>query len=171
MITIKEYLDANGKTSVDAVSCLEPLTFEQPKSPADNLIPKRNVPAARKEKEDVMVAPPEDGGYLPYSAGFYTQEPDVPLGENNPFNLYQQNPDLGNISQSSPWGQDDPGKVDSMLNQHWQVKAKAPKVLSEAGNPFHPDPIQAIKYVSYLAEHSSAYKAALINELKKSGVI
>jgi len=36
---------------------------------------------------------------------------------------------------------------------------------------FHPDPIQSIKYVSYLAENSDIYKAALLNELKKANLI
>ncbi len=171
MITIKEYLDANGKTSINAVSCMEPLKFPQPNDPADNLIPKRDVPAARKEKDDIMVAPPEDGGYLPYSAGFYPQEPDVPLGENNPYNMFNQVAQLGDFGQSSPWTSDDPKDVDTMVQNHWQVKSQAPAVLSESGNPFHPDPVQAIKYVSYLAEHSSYYKTALLAELKKNKII
>ena len=171
MITIKEYLDANGKTSVDAVSCLDPLNFEQHNSPEDNLIPKRDIPNYRKEPNDIMVAPKEDHGYFPYSAGVYPQDTDIPLGENNPFDGYDQEIDVGDYSQQSPWSTDTAGEVDSMLNTHWQVKSKAPKVLSESGNMFHPDPIQSIKYVSYLAENSELYRNALLQELKKSNII
>lgn len=175
MITIKEYLDANGKTSIKPVSSMAPLNFEQPVSPFENLIPKRDIPAARKEKNDVMVAPPEEGGYLPYSAGVYPQQEEVPLGENNPYDMYNQNIETGpqnpeEWEQSSPWPSE-PEEVDNMIATHWQVKSQAPAVLSESGNPYHPDPIQAIKYVSYLAEHSEAYRNALILELKKAKVI
>jgi hypothetical protein len=171
MITIKEYLDANGKTSINAVSCMDPLDFEQPVSPAENLIPKRDIPKYRKEPNDVMVAPPEQNGYFPYSAGFFPQDTDIPLGENNPYDGYNTEVETGEISQSSPWSSDTAPQVDSMLQTHWQVKSKAPKVLSESGNMFHPDPIQSIKYVSYLAENSDIYKAALLNELKKANLI
>ena len=175
MITIKEYIDANGKTSINAVSCMQPLEFAEPQSPGENLIPKRDIPAARKEKNDTMVAPPEDGGYLPYSAGFYPQEPEVPLGENNPFNLYNQQVQTGpqnpeDWEQSSPWP-NTPEKIDSFMTTHWQVKSAAPKVLSESGNPFHPDPIQSIKYVAFLAEHNQFFKNSLLLELKKAKII
>lgn len=175
MITLKEYLDANGKLGLKPVSSMVQQPFLQPVSPGENLIPKRNIPAARKEKNDTMVASPEDGGYLPYSAGTYPQEPEVPLGENNPFNLYVQNIETGpqnpeEWQQSSPWS-DNPEEIDNMIDTHWQVKSQAPKVLSESGNPFHPDPIQAIKYVSFLAEHNEIYKNTLMLELKKAGII
>lgn len=175
MLTIKEYIDANGKTSIKAVSSMEPTKFLEPEGPGESLIPKRDVSAARKEPNDTMVAPPEDGGYLPYSAGDYPQDTDVPLGENNPFNLYNQNVTTGpsnpdDWAQQSPWP-DTPEKIDSMIDTHWQVKSLAPKVLSESGDLFHPDPIQSIKYVAYLAEHDAFYKNSLMLELKKAKVI
>jgi hypothetical protein len=175
MRTIKEYIDANGKTSVNAISSMKPLDFQEPVSPGENLIPKRNIPTARKEKNDTMVAPPEDGGFLPYSAGLYPQDENVPLGENNPYNLYNQNIETGpqnpdDWAQQSPWP-DNPEEVDSMITTHWQVKSQAPKVLSESGEPFHPDPIQSIKYVTYLAEHNDFYKNSLMLALKKAKLI
>jgi hypothetical protein len=71
----------------------------------------------------------------------------------------------------TPWGYEEetPESLSIMIKESDVIKAKAPMVLSESGNSFHPDPIQAIKYVSYLANSSNNYRKALIAEMKATG--
>ena len=46
---------------------------------------------------------------------------------------------------------------------------KAPHVVAYAAGAFHPDPIQAIRYVSYLANENVNLRRALVREMNRAG--
>ena len=58
--------------------------------------------------------------------------------------------------------------VKKNLTEHSKNK-KPPHVVAYAAGAFHPDPIQAIRYVAYLANENANLRNALIREANRSG--
>ena len=57
-----------------------------------------------------------------------------------------------------------------VMNEHCGCEKKsAPMVVAYSSGSYHPDPIQAIRYVSYLANENENLLRALIHESKKMG--
>jgi len=62
--------------------------------------------------------------------------------------------------------------VKKSLNEHCGCEdKKAPHVVAYSIGAFHPDPIQAIKYVTYLANENAHLRRALIREAKRVGCV
>lgn len=149
---------------------LKPMEFQQPKAPEKAMHP-GDVKKARQEKNSPMLPPKNTIKPLPYSASTMKPKKDEPLGHMNPLD-YPEKIELGEESEESPWDCVDvetPVELSQMLKETDDLKRNAPSVLSETGNPYHPDPIQAIKYVSYLAKNSDTYLKTLVSEMKNNG--
>lgn len=165
MKTIKEYLNSQGKTIEVPDNILDQTKFSIPKNPEKNLVPGWDTPKAKREKSDEMFAPKTSNKELPYVATEMKVKDDQPLGElNTPGNLYPTQIELDNTLSTVK-------EIENVLGQNESVKLNAPKVLSESGVLFHPDPIQAIKYVVHLTNKSDDLLKAFITEAKNNGCI
>lgn len=165
MKTIKEYLNSQGKTIEVPDNILDQTKFTIPKNPEKNLIPGWDTPKERREKSDAMFAPKSKNKELPYVATEIKVKEDQPLGElNTPGNIYPTEIELDNTLNTVK-------EIENVIGQNESVKQSAPKVLSESGKLFHPDPIQAIKYVVHLTNKSDDLLKAFITEAKNTGCI
>jgi hypothetical protein len=166
MLTINEFLNAKGKLMEKPHDMMKPHDFPQHKTPEAAKTPGKKQ--AGKEKN--MLPPKGTSKQLPYQAATVDNKGDKPLGELNPLK-YPTDLDLGNELYDTPWGYEEetPESLSKMIKESDDIKAKAPMVLSESGNSFHPDPIQSIRYVGYLANNSDNYLKVLVTELKNNG--
>jgi len=166
MLTINEFFDNKGKELSKPLDYMKPHDFNQPKTPEAALTPGKKQ--AGKEKN--MLPPKGSMKQLPYQAATMKNNGEKPLGELNPLN-YPTDLDIGEELYETPWDYEEetPKALSQMIKESYDAKKNAPMVLSETGNAFHPDPIQSIKYVSYLANTSDNYLKTLVSELKSNG--
>ncbi len=57
------------------------------------------------------------------------------------------------------------------IKEQQQCEGEMPNVIAYAAGPFHPDPIQAIRYVTFLAAENQQIMSALLQEAKRIGCI
>lgn len=166
MLSINEYLNAQGKLMDKPHDYMKPHEYMQPKTPEAA----KNPGKKQAGKEKNMLPPKGSTQQLPYHAATLNNNGEKPLGELNPLK-YPTDLDLGDELYETPWGyeEEQPKPLSQMIKESDEIKKHAPMVLSENGNAFHPDPVQAIKYVSYLAKSSDNYRKALIAEMKSNG--
>jgi len=167
MITIKEYLDAKGKTIEKPEDLTANTKFNVPDAPEKAGVQGKDY-AKTKDKEKLMMPPAQSGKPNPYIAKGMKVKDTQPLGELNP-DKFDTEIELGDSVQNGAWAPDDddtPLEITKMLKNTKNLKENAPPVLSESGKPYHPDPIQAIKYVAFLAKENDFYYNTLVNELE-----
>lgn len=165
MKTITEYLNSQGKTIELPSNILDQTKFNIPEKPEQNLVPGWDTPKDKRETSDAMFAPKSPGKELPYVATTMKVKDEQPLGElNTPGNLYPTEIETSNTFNSVK-------EIENIIGYHESIKQNAPKVLSESGKLYHPDPIQAIKYVVHLTNNSDDLLKAFITEAKNSGCL
>ena len=164
MKSIKEYLDAQGKTIESPKNILDQTKFSIPAKPEKNMVPGWDTPKDKKEKDDNMFAPKAAGDVLPYVAKTLKIKEDQPLGDINPDNLFPTEFDVNTNLKNAK-------DIENIIGKNESIKEKAPFVLSESGKSYHPDPSQAIKYVMYLANNDENYLKSLVIEAKNTGCL
>lgn len=164
MKSIKEYLDAQGKTIESPKNILDQTKFSIPDKPQKNMVPGWDSPKEQKEKEDSMFAPKASGETLPYVAKTLKVKEDQPLGDINPENLFPTEFDVNTNLKNAK-------DIENIIGKNESIKQNAPSVLSESGKSYHPDPAQAIKYVMYLANNDKNYLKSLVVEAKNIGCL
>jgi len=146
LIKLKEYLDNNGKTSEKPTNIMSMDMKKGPDRPEKNITKSKNInfPAAL------------DSEPLPYKATSIKPKDDEGLGD-----IGTPNIEFGKTKELSGYSQ---------LQEHCGCEnKKAPFVVAYASGAYHPDPIQAIKYIVYLTNENENLLKALMHEAKKVG--
>jgi len=149
LLKINEYLNAKGKTDEKAVDIMK-YQGEKPKDkPAKYATSGKNYAfsAARTEEP------------IPYVAKTIKPKDQEGLGSiGTPgIDFEKTRTNVVNVSE---------------LHEHCGCeKKKAPMVVAYSSGAYHPDPIQAIKYIVYLTNENENILKALMHEAKKSGCL
>ena len=150
LIKISEYLNSSGKTIEKPTDIMKADVEAGPDRPEKNVIKGKNYkfPAALDSKP------------LPYAAKNFkvAQGKDDELGLGT---LGTPDIEFGKTKELDSYSQ---------LQEHCGCEnKKAPFVVAYASGAYHPDPIQAIKYIVYLTNENENILKALMHEAKKAG--
>jgi hypothetical protein len=145
--TFLEYLNGKGKTIEKAVD-IEDLKQEKP-------------PAAPENYEDAVVKFPAQIKTKPndYTAKQTKVKDNEGLG------------DLGTPNVKFDAKSPVVDKVTEIKEHCGCEKKKAPFVVAYSSGSYHPDPIQAIKYIVYLTNENDNLLSALMKEAKDTGCL
>jgi hypothetical protein len=145
--TFLEYLNGKGKTIEKAVE-IDDLKLEKP-------------PVAPENYEDKMVKFPAQIKSKPndYIAKGMKPKDKEGLG------------DLGTPNIKFDAKGPDVDKVTELKEHCGCEKKKAPFVVAYSSGAYHPDPIQAIKYIVYLTNENDNILGALMKEAKTAGCL
>jgi hypothetical protein len=153
MLTIQEYLNAQGKTIEKPYNILDNKVPQSPNAPAKNLKKGKtySFPAALDSKPN------------PYISS--TIKIDA-----------KKDDQKGLASFGTPGidfeAKEKPPEAVSQLDEHCGCeKKKAPFVVAYSSGAYHPDPIQAIKYIVYLTNENDNILKALMHEARKMGCL
>lgn len=150
LLKLKEYLNNAGKTIEKAADIMTADIEKGPDRPEKNVIKGKNYkfPAAL------------DGNPLPYAAKTM-KDPQGKDGETGLGSIGTPDIEYGKTKELDSYSQ---------LQEHCGCEnKKAPFVVAYASGAYHPDPIQAIKYIVYLTNENENILKALMHEAKKAG--
>jgi len=196
--SFQEYMTDRGKVlSKPPVEATPDYKGPKPKSPAKGAtkgkgwevpnVGKKGTPAAYKSGTDKAPKKAEKGGFADMGDKALVYEPgDGWYGGKDGVSKSEQGVPGG--SKSKTWPNTGSkteaflAKTEGMstsqfakhvkkgLNEHCGCEnKKAPHVVAYSVGAFHPDPIQAIRYVTYLANENVNLRHALVREAKRAG--
>jgi hypothetical protein len=153
MLTIQEYLNAQGRTIEKPSNITDADLPKSPSAPSKNLKKGKhyNFPAALSGKPNPYIA----------STMKTSQKEDDQVG-------------LGTLGTPGTDYSAESEEVEavSQLDEHCGCeKKKAPFVVAYSSGAYHPDPIQAIKYIVYLTNENENLLKALMHEARKMGCL
>jgi len=150
LINIKEYLNNKGKTIEKPSDIMTAKTDSPPKAPAKYATHGKNY----------AFSAALDDQPLPYAADTIdSQNGEDGLGFFGTPNIDFTNTKTNVVNFSE-------------LKEHCGCeKKKAPFVVAYASGAYHPDPIQAIKYIVYLTNENENILKALMHEARKTGCL
>lgn len=153
ILTIKEYLNGQGKTIEKATNISDPKLPKAPLAPTKPLSKGKtySFPASLDASPNPYIAKSINVG----------QKPDDETG-------------LGDLASPGMHHEDaekSPEMV-SQLKEHCGCESKkAPFVVAYTSGAYHPDPIQAIKYIVYITNENENILKALMHEARKAGCL
>lgn len=153
IIKFQEYLNSKGKTIEKAGDILKPEMNKIPEKPSKYITKGKNYSFGAALNK-------EPNPYI--SKGI-----SVSQGEDDEMGL-------GSLGTPNTDYSDTKSDVDSVseINEHCGCeKKKAPFVVAYSSGSFHPDPIQAIKYIVYLTNENENILKALMHEARKTGCL
>lgn len=152
LMTIQEYINASGKTIEKPTDIMSMKMEKPPVSPEANKAKGKtySFPTTISKKPNPYIA----------STIKTSQKPDEEVGLadlGTPDMDYTDNQEVDAVSQ---------------LKEHCGCeKKKAPFVVAYSSGAYHPDPIQAIKYIVYLTNENENILKALMHEARKTGCL
>ena len=152
ILTIQEYLNSKGKTIEKAETYPDCNIPEAPKTPQKAVTKGKsyNFPAALKGSPNPYISKEIRMG----------QEKDDEMGLG-----FLKSPGM-DVSQKPETN------AANQLKEHCGCEEKkAPHVVAYASGAYHPDPIQAIKYIVYLTNENENILKALMHEAKRVGCL
>ena len=152
-MTIQEYINLNGKTMEEPLDSMNSKMDKAPSSPEKYVTKGKtySFPAARDSKPNPYIA----------TAMKTSQKADDQVGLG----------DLGTPDTDFTQSKDDVSAVSELKEHCGCEKKKAPFVVAYSSGAYHPDPIQAIKYIVYLTNENENILKALMHEARKSGCL
>lgn len=153
LMTIQEYINSQGKTIEKALSTKSPSTDKPPARPEKNQTKGKNYsfPAASDKQPN------------PYLATTIK----MPKKDDDAMGLG----DLGTPDTDYSATSKDVDSVSELKEHCGCEKKKAPFVVAYSSGAYHPDPIQAIKYIVYLTNENENILKALMHEARKTGCL
>jgi len=151
LIRIKEYINNTGKTIEKPQDSMDQKTQKNPDYPEKNQTHGKNYAFAAASNEKP----------LPYMAN------QIVVKQNDKLGLG----DMGTPSVDFSISRKNIVDFSEYIEHCGCEKKKAPFVVAYSSGSFHPDPIQAIKYVVYLTNENNNILKALMHEAKNRGCL
>lgn len=153
LMTIQEYIDFKGKTMEKPLDSMDSKMDKTPATPEKYVTKGKNYsfPAALDKKPNPYIS----------SNMKTSQKADDQVGLG----------DLGTPDTDFTQSKSDVSAVSELKEHCGCEKKKAPFVVAYSSGSYHPDPIQAIKYIVYLTNENENILKALMHEARKSGCL
>lgn len=153
LMTIQEYINSNGKTIEKPLDITALKMDKAPERPEKYQVKGKtyNFPAAMDKQPNPYIA----------ATMKTSQKTDDQVGL----------ADLGTPDTDFTQTNSDVDAVSDLKEHCGCEKKKAPFVVAYSSGAYHPDPIQAIKYIVYLTNENDNILKALMHEARKTGCL